>query len=123
MIPVKVSDLSGLALDYWACRALLAEFQGQKLTPEAIEQVKNRVGSYPFHPSTDWATAGPIIEREHIAVYWDVDEWVALWHAEVGPAGTLHSNGPTMAGPSALMAAMRCFVAAKFGDEVTHEDA
>ncbi|WP_420956104.1 phage protein NinX family protein [Burkholderia gladioli] len=64
-----------------------------------------------------------MIERERIAVYWDVDEWVALWHAEAGPAGTLHANGPTMVGPSALVAAMRCFVAAKFGDEVDHEDA
>jgi hypothetical protein len=120
---MRVSELSGLALDYWACRALLAEFQGQKLTPEVIEKVKNLIGSYPFHPSTDWATAGPIIARERIATYWDVDEWVALWHAEAGPAGTLHSNGPTMVGSSALVAAMRCFVAAKFGDEVSHEDA
>ncbi|WP_124076235.1 phage protein NinX family protein [Burkholderia gladioli] len=120
---MKVRELSGLALDLWACRALLAEFEGQKLTPEVIEQVKNRIGSYPFRPSTDWAAAGPIIQRERIAVYWDVDEWVALWRAEAGPAGTLHANGPTMVGPSALVAAMRCFVAAKFGDEVDHEDA
>ncbi|RQZ65239.1 DUF2591 domain-containing protein [Burkholderia glumae] len=69
MIPMKVRELSGLALDLWACRALLAEFEGQKLTPEVIEQVKNRIGSYSFRPSTDWAAAGPIIERERIAVY------------------------------------------------------
>ncbi|UVT04591.1 DUF2591 domain-containing protein [Burkholderia glumae] len=61
MIPMKVRELSGLALDLWACRALLAEFEGQKLTPEVIEQVKNRIGSYPFRPSTDWAAAGPIV--------------------------------------------------------------
>ncbi|WP_420955226.1 hypothetical protein ACNSZH_15310 [Burkholderia gladioli] len=47
---MKVRELSGLALDLWACRALLAEFEGQKLTPEVIEQVKNRIGSYPFRP-------------------------------------------------------------------------
>ncbi|AJW97021.1 hypothetical protein BM43_3193 [Burkholderia gladioli] len=118
---MKVAELSGTLLDYWACRALLAEFEGKKLTPELVEHVKNRIGSIPFHPSTDWAQGGPIIARERIAVFWDVDEWVALWNAESSASGTLHARGATAVGATALIAAMRVFVSERFGATVPDE--
>lgn len=116
---MKVKDLVCEPLDIWVCRADLAEFEGQKLDREVIERVKLKLGEdLPYRPSIDWRIGGRIIERERIAVYWDVDEWVALWNAESSASGTLHARGPVMAGPTALIAAMRCYVASKFGDEV-----
>ncbi len=67
-----------------------------------------------WKPSSDWGLGGPIIEREHIGVAWRVSCWVA--------ENVTLSSGPKRAfadGPTPLIAAMRCFVASKFGDEVS----
>ncbi len=62
-----------------------------------------------FQPSEDWARGGPIIEREKITPHADTDEWIAqAW----GPGNF------NQAGPTPLIAAMRCFVASKLGPEV-----
>jgi hypothetical protein len=62
-----------------------------------------------FEPSTDWAQGGPIIERELIGLVPPLDErgWAAATDK------TEFSYGPT-----ALVAAMRCYVASKLGDDV-----
>ena len=58
--------------------------------------------------STDWAEGGPIIERERIDVLYEHDlRWIAV------PQKGIESYGPTP-----LIAAMRCYVASKLGDEV-----
>ncbi len=67
--------------------------------------------------ATKWEAAGPIIEREFIELrpgsYTGKDRLWAAWsqnrHGE-------RSKG--MTGPTVLIAAMRCFVASKLGDEV-----
>ena len=59
-----------------------------------------------YTPSTDWAQGGPIIEREKIATAWHITRWVA-WR------GVVEHPGPTP-----LIAAMRCYVAAKLGDDI-----
>ena len=67
-----------------------------------------------FNPnySTNWAIAGPIIEREKITPqFMDRGYWRA-W-IEVGETAHKVSYGPTY-----LIAAMRCYVASKLGDEV-----
>ena len=61
--------------------------------------------------SSDWSVAGPIIEREMIEIgaHEPKDiEWVArdYWKEN------------TMTGPTPLIAAMRCYVASKLGDDV-----
>lgn len=75
-----------------------------------------------FTPSTDWSQGGPIIERELIDIAskflcattehpngtW---EWQATAINEDDKA--FWYNGPTP-----LIAAMRCYVASKLGDEV-----
>jgi hypothetical protein len=59
-------------------------------------------------PSTNWAHGGPIIERERIDVLYEHDlRWIAV------PQKGIESYGPTP-----LIAAMRCYVASKLGDEV-----
>ncbi|NDV77105.1 phage protein NinX family protein [Burkholderia cenocepacia] len=126
---MKVSELSGMALDYWVCRALLAQFEGQQLTLEVIEQVKHLIGAYPFRPSTDWGHGGPIIERERIALfqtwheahvhYSEATRWTAWTN---GASYTVEVEGDTLGiGPTQLVAAMRAYVASKFGDNVPDE--
>lgn len=72
----------------------------------------NRV---PCEPDTDWSQGGPIIEREGISTVFqgDAHDWVAsLWSYPTSD-WVLHTEGPTP-----LIAAMRCYVASKLGDEV-----
>lgn len=68
-----------------------------------------------WRPSIKWAQGGPIIEREGISIVsqGDAHEWVAsLWNYNAQDWNS-HTTGPTP-----LIAAMRCFVASKLGDEV-----
>lgn len=66
-----------------------------------------------YSPSTDWAQGGPIIEREGLLVrpsFTDErDKWTSIQWA---PKGVCES------GPTPLIAAMRCYIASKLGDEV-----
>ena len=57
--------------------------------------------------STDWAQGGPIIERERIELEHDGHAWWARIKAD-----------EDYTGPTPLIAAMRCYVASKLGDEV-----
>jgi hypothetical protein len=65
----------------------------------------------------DWRFFGPIIEREEIAVRFEPEcHWLfappeATWLANYNGVGEWH-------GPTPLIAAMRCYVASKLGDEV-----
>ena len=67
-----------------------------------------------WSPSTNWNHGGPIIERECITIeYMDRNYWRArLWNKEIRNYSLYqYSSTP-------LIAAMRCFVASKLGDEV-----
>ena len=59
-------------------------------------------------PSIDWSQGGPIIERERIELK---DDGGTDWLAS-------HNNESVEFGPTPLIAAMRCYVASKLGDEV-----
>ena len=116
---MRVRELICDPLDVWVCRAELDEFKGCRMSLDVIASIKAKLGvDFPYWPSRNWTIGGRIIDRERIAVYWDVDEWVALWRAESSASGALHARGPVMAGPTALIAGMRCYVASKFGEEV-----
>lgn len=65
-----------------------------------------------WQPSTNWAQGGPIIEREKISVWARGNEWAA-------EAFTPNHQGDEQEGPTPLIAAMRCYVAMKLGDEVS----
>jgi hypothetical protein len=95
---MKTSELTGAALD-WAVQ--IAEGYVQ---PDPIDFARNC-----FKPSTDWAQGGPIIERERI----DVWAWEKNWSAGDNKALNTRAHGPTP-----LIAAMRCYVASKLGDDV-----
>lgn len=63
-----------------------------------------------FHPSTDWAQGGPILESEEIEIC-RVQIPVPAWSANTY---ALQALGPTL-----LVAGMRAYVASKFGKTVS----
>ena len=72
------------------------------------------VGRRFYSPSTNWSQGGPIIEREALTVKMRHPN-PRLW---VSYNGWNHDPGFSASGPTALIAAMRCYVASKLGDEV-----
>jgi len=66
--------------------------------------------------ATDWAQGGPIIEREGIALQMHLGHWISL------PYDSVFSEEAYQQGPTPLVAAMRCYVASKLGDEVDVPD-
>ena len=102
---MKTSELSGVQLDYAVARA---EERFDELDFEAIPpQFRGNINY-----STDWALSGPIIEREKIQIQKHKSGWVAL------PADAQFSEEEYQEGPTPLIAAMRCYVASKLGDEI-----
>ena len=69
-----------------------------------------------WNPTTDWAQGGPIIEREGINLRALSG---ALWEAETWSA---EGGQYLLDGSTPLIAAMRCYVASKLGDEVEVPD-
>ena len=92
---IKTSELKDLALDY-----VVGSLHGYSMNPAT------RSSAWIAY-STDWAQGGPIIEREGIAIF---IEYPKDWGATDG--------NYRKAGDTPLIAAMRCFVASKLGDEV-----
>ena len=98
---IKTSELTGAALDY-----AVAQCEGR----EYPDNAHRYLGKAYYCPSTDWAFGGPIIDRESISTTKHADQnywWAGAWDAR--HKGT---------GPTPLIAAMRCYVATKLGEEV-----
>lgn len=108
---MKTSELVGPALDWAVCEAA-GLFKAYPKVKKAFRKMWLGNSSYYLHPSTDWSNGGPIIEREHIRLMWTEALGVNQWSALV--------NGLHCAefGPTPLIAAMRCYVASKLGDDV-----
>jgi hypothetical protein len=118
MPKIKTSELIDFALDWAVAKTTgykphvfvekdcgqgafrpLSRWCGVDVTPD---------GHTVYSPSTNWTQGGPIIERERIAIkpFKDGGEWLAKLRT--------HQHD----GPTPLIAAMRCFVASKLGNEV-----
>jgi hypothetical protein len=113
---MKTSELTGPALD-WAvaqCESYTCKFDdevsGAWLVP-AEPYLFDEMPLGKFKPSTNWAQGGPIIERERIAIDGDAEDGTS-WAASTRDAACY------WVGPTPLIAAMRCYVASKLGDEV-----
>lgn len=104
---IKTQDLTGAALDWAIVRA---NFEIN------FETVWSQGGC---EYSTDWAQGGPIIEREGINL--DNYEKNPRWSAWT-PAPDRESGESQAYGPTPLIAAMRCFVQSRLGDEVDVPD-
>jgi len=102
---MKTSELTGAALD-WAvakCEGYIDNCNTW-LHDATVQEVEDEH----FKPSTDWAQGGPIIEREKIETRYI--EPLKEWHAD--------TDCNCESGPTPLIAAMRCLVASRLGDEV-----
>ena len=117
MPTLQTKHLTGRALDYAVAVAeggtdFLFDgiTWGFKLGGATKVLAKGWSPSMSYSPSTDWSQGGPIIEREKINLETRDDPdgfyWVALVPNHRGD------------GPTALIAAMRCFVASKLGPTV-----
>jgi hypothetical protein len=108
---MKTAELIGDALD----RAV-AKCMGVT----AMEWSDNHGGYETYSPSTDWAFGGPIIEQMGISVWEacneaDPQEWMAITSRSTwGEDGERDASY----GPTPLVAAMRCYVASRLGDEI-----
>jgi len=112
----KVAELEGALLDAAVAKAegIEVEYsfgQCRRLPlPGVVIQT--------YQPSRDWADGGPIIERERISIAYAVglDYWEALHDERFD--GNCSLFGTPYRGPTPLIAAMRSFVASRFGEEV-----
>jgi len=104
---MKTSELTGAALD-WAvakCEGLLAF--GYEDDMGLLKITLSTGETEYFIPTVKWEQGGPIIEREQMSIEWTGEDWMAyIEHDE-------ESFGPTP-----LIAAMRCYVASKLGDDI-----
>lgn len=121
---IKISELTGTALDWLVAECEGKVEQGVYGTPELLESGLHLhycdvLLSHPYNPSTDWAEGGALIEREGIGIrqygdflesHWQADKWAFKF---VDPMAT---------GPTPLIAAMRCLCRSKLGDEVEIPD-
>ena len=105
---IKTSELSGVQLD-WAvaqCEKHEVKFECNLLFfSDKLQMLDYGIV---YQPSKDWEYGGPIIEREGIALKRIIDGWRA----------TRDWIRYDFTAPTPLIAAMRCYVASKLGEEV-----
>jgi len=106
---IKTQDLTGTALD-WAVAIINYKLVYGVGYITCIFSSKGWVARDEHRYSTDWSQGGPIIEREDIAMWPDQE---GGWFAS-----TDQGKGMDYHGGTALIAAMRCFVASKLGDTI-----
>ena len=119
---MKVVDAIGAQLDWMVAKADdnlhpkgdVRLLDGKVFTIEAGDYERSDRWQR-YSPSTSWAQGGPILDRERITIR----QWTNMpsIHAYMP-----HDGAPWGAGPTALIAAMRCLVTSKLGREVEVPD-
>lgn len=117
---IKTADLIGPALDWAVGTALELPVEICQIFQYGRPNGKHYISigetdkdgaEVDFEPSEEWSQGGPIIERENIDLISPTPSdplWQAMqWRFAHGAKG-----------PKPLIAAMRCFVASRLGDEV-----
>lgn len=123
MAIVQVKDATGSVLDWMVTKACYPD-----------EEIDLSLG-FPylqfgrFNPTSDWRQGGPIIEREKIAISPLTD---GTWNAYVANGTRWVPRNQSgievynwefkQTGSTPLIAAMRCYVATKLGDQVEVPD-
>lgn len=119
----KTAELEGALLDAAVAKALGARVyrleavagshwraKGGDVRPETATPGGPLISYMAQQFSSNWALGGPIIERERIGLLPPVEGVTLLWATS---GFKRYAQGET-----ALIAAMRAYVASKFGDEV-----
>ena len=125
---LKTSELQGAVLD-WAvakCEGATEEWRsGAPFLWDGVPCIRMYEHDVDYTPSTNWALAGPIIERENINVFMDDEKWAAYASHSLPQNFYGTSKDPDWDDGdegSPLIAAMRCYVASVLGDEVEVPD-
>ena len=108
---MKTSQLQDVALDWAVARCEELEVYFENGLVCLVGQPFDTYWRY-WNPSADWAQGGTIIQREMAKIERFGD---ALWEATIF---TRTAQDFVQDGPTPLIAAMRCYVASKLGDEV-----
>ena len=130
MIEMKTSELIGPALDWMVAKGVGVVPEDQQLeyiTPnharpgDVIKIDKITIAEpgkleYQFSPSTDWSQGGPLIDKMG---GFELKVWLESKPETKCEAHIHNYDGNWIVfGPTPLVAAMRCIVAAKLGDTV-----
>jgi hypothetical protein len=112
---MRTSELLGAELD-WAvarCEGATEEWRsGAPFLWDGVPCIRVDGHDVNYRPSTNWAEGGPIIEREHIGLWSEGYDWEAK--IQTGAGAWLVEWDEE----SPLVAAMRCYVASKLGEEI-----
>lgn len=114
---VKVSEVSGVALDWLVAKASQPVYSDTALVA-AVRGGYDAFGHFhePFNPSTKWAQGGPIIERIKGLQF---KHWLESKPESCCEVHIHNYEGDWIAfGPTPLVAAMRCYCCSKLGDVV-----
>ena len=119
---MKTSELSGAALDWAVAKCLAVDgFGAREVQLGEYGPLFGKgylwpsLGSTKVTASTNWSQGGPIIERNGINLLQNTFH-STYWEASIGSLDD-HER-PAEIGPTPLIAAMRCFVSSKLGDDV-----
>ena len=116
---IKTSELTGAALDWAVCEAL-GVFKHELHLKDVNAWILDRDRNPRFWFTRYWEQGGQIIER----MYSEGLELIKTNWPEPNNKfrASLDSPNRFLYGPTPLIAAMRCFVASKLGDEVEVPD-
>lgn len=116
---MRVSDLTGPLLDYWTARAEGVFADQLEIRASGTLCVRNTPGTIwdgtvitPLDYSTNWALAGPLVEKHGMTVR--PPEAFVPWEAHAWRDSYWYEG----AGDTPLIAICRAVVRAAFGDEV-----
>ena len=120
---IKISALSGAALNWAVAKCEGGVAQGVYGTPELLESGLHLhycdvLLSHPYSPSTDWAQGGSLVEREKMTLSHDEDGQTYSAYVSLFRQRGMSNRTRWRSGPTPLVAAMRCLVASQIGDEV-----
>jgi hypothetical protein len=110
-----VSELEGAELDYFVALAIGHQAKINEFGCEVIDwnKVGTKVNGYRFNPSTDWAQAGPLIDKYEI----DIDHRAVENYPSGFDCGAT-CLGFVQYGHTALVAVCRSILLYKFGKYV-----
>lgn len=114
---MKINELTGAALD-WAvanCECVNYVHKDTDYAPNGCTYQRGTFQITGPHYSKEWSQGGPIIERERIFVKPMLTR--QSWRSYVVPESGQGIRG-SQYGDTPLIAAMRCYVASKLGDDI-----
>ena len=118
---VKTSEATPLQVNYLVAKCKFPDAHTKDVEVWIQPLSCDDPADFAFEPSTNWSQGGPIIEREKISIEYMVgagagglDVWVATRIKNMALSEEC--------APTPLVAAMRCYVASRLGDEVDVPD-